>query len=81
MEAVELKNMPFIVICGCVPIYSLLVDLCSENEEKLNKILLWLGQEILWIYKRYCGSELDKLLVIADEIAAGSVDQVLKGKH
>ena len=33
------------------------------------------------IYKRYCGSELDELLVIADAVAAGSVDQVLKGKH
>ena len=33
------------------------------------------------IYKRYCGGELDELLVIADAVAAGSVDQVLKGKH
>ena len=33
------------------------------------------------IYKRYQGSELDELLVIADAVAAGSVDQALKGKH
>ena len=33
------------------------------------------------IYKRYHRSELDDLLVIADAVAAGSVDQALKGKH
>ena len=33
------------------------------------------------IYKRYHGSELDELLVIADAVAAGSVDQALKVKH
>ena len=33
------------------------------------------------ICKRYCGGELDELLVIADAVAAGSVDQTLKGKH
>ena len=43
MEAVELKNVPFIVICGDLPVYSLLVELYSENEEKLSKILPWLG--------------------------------------
>ena len=32
------------------------------------------------IYKRYRGSELDELLVIADAVAAASVDQALKGK-
>ena len=43
MEAVELKNVPFIVICGDLPVYSLLVELYSENEEKLSKTLPWLG--------------------------------------
>ena len=87
MEAVKLKNMPFIVICGDLPVYSSLVELCSENEEKSSKILPWLGQFHLEmsmmnaIYKRHHGSELDELLVIADAVAAGSVDQALKGKH
>ena len=87
MEAVELKNMPFIVTCGDLPVFSSLAELCSENEEKFNKILQWLGQFHLEtsmmnaIYKRYRGSELDKLLVIADGVAAGSVDQALKRKH
>ena len=73
--------MPFIVICGSLPVYSLLLELCSKNEEKFSKIIPWLGQLYLQmsmmnaIYKRYCRSELDKLLVIADTIAAGSVDQ------
>ena len=85
--AAELKNMLFIVICGYFPVYSLLVGSCSENEEKFRKILPWLGQFHLEvsmmnaICKRYCGSELDELLVIADAVAAGSVDQTLKGKH
>ena len=39
MEAVELKNIPFVVIYGDLPVYSLLVELCSENEEKFIKIL------------------------------------------
>ena len=87
MEAVELKNMPFIVICGYLPVYYLIVELCSENEEKFSKIPPWLGQFHLEmstmnvIYKRYRGSELDELLVIADAVAAGFVDQALKGKH
>ena len=32
MEAVGFKNMPFIVICEDFPVYSLLVELCSQNE-------------------------------------------------
>ena len=86
METIELKYMPFIVICGGLPVHSLLVELCSENE-KCSKILPWLGHFYLEmsmmnaIYKRYHGSALEELLVIADAVAAGSVDQVLKGKH
>ena len=33
------------------------------------------------VYKRYHGSEPDELLVIADAVAASSVDQALKRKH
>ena len=86
-EAAERKKMPFVVICGDLPVYSLLDELCSENEEKISKILPWLGQFHLEmivmnvIYKRYQGSKLDELLVIADEVATGSVDQDLQGKH
>ena len=47
MEAVELRNISFILICGDLPADSLLVKLCSENEEKFSKILPWLNiQEI-----------------------------------
>ena len=59
MEPLELKNMPFIVICIDLPVYSLLVELFSENKENLSKILPWLGQFPLEmsmmnaIYKRY----------------------------
>ena len=79
--------MPFIVICGDLSVYSLLAEACSENEEKVRKILPWLGQFYLEIdmmnaiYKRYRGSELDKLLVIANAVVASSVGQALKGKH
>ena len=86
MEAVELKNMPFIVVCGDLPVCSLLIELRSKNEEKIRKILPWLGQAhfemsmMNAIYKRYRGSELDERLVIADAVAVSSVDQALKGK-
>ena len=59
MEAVELENMPVIFICGDLPVYYLLVELCSENEEKFSKILPWLGPFHLemsmmnGIHKRY----------------------------
>ena len=87
MEAVKLKNMPFIVICGGLSVYSLLAELCSENEEKFSKILPWLSQIHLEIsmmnalYKRYHGNELNELLVIVDAVAASSVHQALKGKN
>ena len=44
MEAVELKKMSFIVICGDLSVYSLLLEVCSENEEKFSKLLPWLCQ-------------------------------------
>ena len=59
MGALELTNIPFIVICIDLPVYSLLAELRSENEEKLSKILPWLGQFLFEmsmmnaIYKRY----------------------------
>ena len=85
MKEVEHNNMPFIIICGDLSVYSLLVE--NENEEKFSKVLPWLDQFHLEmsvmnaIYKRYCESELDKLLLIAVAVASGSVDQALKGKH
>ena len=87
VKAVELKKMPFVVICGDLPVYSLLVELVSENNQKFSKILPWLSQFHLEmsmmnaIYKRYQGSELDEVLVVAGVIAEGSVEQALKGKH
>ena len=44
MEAVELKNMPFMVICGDLSVCSLVIELCSESEEKFSYILPLLGQ-------------------------------------
>ena len=87
MEAIEPMNMSFTVICRDLTVYSLLVELCSENKEKFSKILPWLSQfhfEISMmyaIYKRYRGGELDELLVIPDAVASASADQALKGKH
>ena len=60
-------------------------DECGE--EKFTKILPWLGQLQLHmsmmnaIYKRYHRNEPDKLIVIADAVAAGSVGHTLRGKH
>ena len=33
MKAVEIKNIPFIVICGDLPVTFLLAELCSGNED------------------------------------------------
>ena len=58
-----------------------------ESEEKFSKILPWLSQfhvetsMMNAIYRRYRGSKLDEVLVIANAAAAGSVDQAIKGKH
>ena len=85
--AIEEKNMPFALLVGDQPVYVHLVDLKSENATNFGKILPFMGpfhiqlSFISAIYKRFKGSGLSDVLVAAGVIAAGSVDQALRGKH
>ena len=86
-KAIERKNMPFAVVVGDQPVYTLLVEIKSEHPEKFEKIIPFLGpfhiqgSMIYAIYKRHKGSEIADVLVAAGVIAEGSVDQALRGKH
>ena len=86
-SAIERKNMPFAVVVGDQPVYSLLVEIKSEHSHKFGKIIPFLGpfhiqcSMIYTIYKRHKGCELSEVLVAAGIIAEGSVDQALRGKH
>ena len=86
-SAIERKQMPFAVVVGDQPVYTLLVEIKSEHPDKFKQIIPFLGpfhtqcSMIYAIYKRHKGSELADVLVAAGVIAEGSVDQALKGKH
>ena len=86
-NAVEKKLMPFAVVVGDQPVYTLLVKIKNEHPQKYEKIIPFLGPfhaqlcMIYTIYKRYMGSEVAEVSVAAGIIAEGSVDQALRGKH
>ena len=79
--------MPYAFITGDQPVYTLLIELKSENPDKYQSIIQFLGpfhtQCVMMaaIFKRYEGSELEEVLVQAEAVAAGSVKQALKGQH
>ena len=79
--------MPFFLLVGYQPAYALIVQLKYENQELFNRILPFLGPFHIQcsfmsaINKRFNGSGLSDLLVGAEVIAEGSVDNALKGKH
>ena len=81
------KLMPFAFLVGDHPVYVLITLLKAENPTKYKDIVPFLGpfhtQCVMMsaIYKRYKGSELEDLLVVAEVIAEGSVARALKGKH
>ena len=87
VAAAECKSMPFIQLVGDQPVYALIVQLKNENPEKFQTILPFLGpfhthlSFISAIYKRFNGSGLSDILVAADIISEGSVDQALRGRH
>jgi len=61
-KSIEEKEMPFAIIVGDHPIYVLMLQLKSENEELFSKILPFIGpfhiqmSFIYTIYKRFKGS-------------------------
>jgi hypothetical protein len=87
VAAAKKKLMPFIQLVGDQPVYALIVELKAENPEAFKLILPFLGpfhahcSFMYAIYKRFSGSGLSDILVAANIIAAGSVDQALHGKH
>ena len=79
--------MPFVLLVGDQPVYALIVQLKYENQELFDRILPFLGpfhtqcSFMSAINKRFNGSGLSDLLVAAEVITEGSVDNALKGKH
>jgi len=85
-EAIIRKSMPFAVVVGNRPVYTLLVKIKNEHPQEYEKIIPFLGHfhtqscMIYAIYKRYKGNGMADVLVVAGVIAEGSVDQALRGK-
>ncbi len=87
VAAAEQKAMPFIQLVGDQPVYALIVQVKNEHPDKFKLILPFLGpfhahlSFISAINKRFHGSGLSEILVAAEIISEGSVDQALRGKH
>ena len=87
VQAAHQNVMPFIQLIGDQPVYALIVDIKNEHPEQFKLILPFLGtfhtqmSFMSAINKQFKGSGLAELLVAADVIAEGSVEQALKGKH
>ena len=87
IKAVDAKKMPFIQLVGDQPVFALIVKLKFENPEKYSKLIPVLGgfhtqnAFMSTIYKRFKGSGIEDLVIAADLIEAGSVEQALRGKH
>ena len=67
LKIVEEKNIPFVLLTGVQPVYTLIVQLRNENKEKFNKIIPILGSFhtqvafITVIAKRFEGSGLSDI--------------------
>ena len=87
VQCVERKAMPFLSLVGDQPVYTLIVELKNENPTQSDGIFPFLGSFraqcsfMAAINKRFIASGLSGILVAADVIAEGSVDQALSGRH
>ena len=87
LNIIEEKNIPFVLLTGDQPVYTLIVQLRNENKKKFNKIIPILGPFhtqvafITAIAKRFEGSGLSAIFVSVSIIADKSVDQTMRGKH
>ena len=65
LKIVEEKNIPFVLLTGDQPVYTLIVQLRNENKEKFNKIIPILGSfhtQVAFITaKRFEGSGLSDI--------------------
>ena len=81
------KNIPFFFLVGDLPTYKEILSLKSENPELFKDIIPTIGtfhqqmSYIYAIYKRFQGSGIEDILVLAGVLAGGSVEKALKGKH
>ena len=77
--------MPFVLLTGEQPVYTLIVQIRNENDEiKIIPILDPFHTQVAFITaisKRFEGSGLSDIFVSAGIIADKSVDQVKHGKH
>ena len=79
--------MPFLSLVGDQPVYALIVELKNENPTQFDGIFPFLGpfhahcSFMAAINKRFMESGLSDILVAADVIVEGSVDQALSGRH
>ena len=84
---IEEKNIPFVVLTGDQPVYTLIVQIRNECNGKFDKIIQFLGPFhtqvafITAIARRFEGSGLTDIIVSASIIADKSVDQAFRGKH
>ena len=87
LNVIETKTLPFVLLTGDQPVYTLIVQLRNEGNGKFDKIIPVLGPFhtqvafITAISKRFEGSGLSDLFVSAGIIAEKSADQALRGKH
>ena len=85
-KAIQRKDMPFAVVVGDQPVYTLLVEIKNEHSQMYENIIPFLGpfhtQSMIYaIYKCYNRSGIADVLVAAGVIAEGSIDHASRGKH
>ena len=87
LKVIEEKNLPFVLLTGDQPVYTLIDQIRHEGNGKFDKIIPYLGPFhtqvafITAISKRFEGSGLSDIVVSAGIIADKSVDQAMRGKH
>ena len=87
LQVIGKKNLPFVLLTGDQPVYTLIVQIRNEGNGKFQKIIPILGPFhtqvafITAISKRFEGSGLSDIFVSAGIIADKSVDQAMRGKH
>ena len=81
------KNIPFAVLVGVHPVYSVFLELKTSYQVIFKNIIPHLGpfhmhmSFLAAIKKRLAGSGISDILVAAGVIKYGSVDQAKRGKH
>ena len=86
-DVIKETRIPFLQLTDNQPVHALIIQLWNENRKVFEKILPILGpfhtqySFIAGINKRFFGSGLSEILVLADVIAAKSNESALKGKY